>query len=536
MLNHSFRIGFNLLVKKWSGALLSGFSTYGLLLLAQPPRHVPEAAYFFLLPALVWFSRKPDLKKVALTFLVCGWFYHIALVGWMRHVTFGGMLMASFLMSLYQLPWFLVARTWLPVAIGFSFPRRVLLILGLSSCWVMIEWMRCQFTLGFPWCPLSVTQWERPAILQTVPILGAWGVSFFLIVFNLCLASYLHHLLVRRREKEGFSLSSFCPDFYFGLLVFILMVLPFFENRRKAVSNEAQRVLKVGVCQPYLRDKWKENRVLEHKETLVRQTKFLSLLNPDLIVWPEASTPYAVNLDRQWVENLAKDANCTLLIGAVVKEGDFSYNTISEVSPDSGLNPERYDKQVLVPFGEYVPYPFRWIPGLSKMVGPVGNFTSGDRPHIFQIRAKDRKEAVRVGPLICYEDIFPFLSRDIVSQEVDFLFVSTNDAWFEREGCAEQHAAHSILRALELGRPFLRCGNAGWSGWIDARGIVREVLENEEGSIYFEGAGLFELLLPERNRTLYVRYGDYFLIACLSLFSLSYLIKCKRIDLGEEYG
>jgi apolipoprotein N-acyltransferase len=87
-----------------------------------------------------------------------------------------------------------------------------------------------------------------------------------------------------------------------------------------------------------------------------------------------------------------------------------------------------------------------------------------------------------------------------------------------------------------LGRPFLRCGNAGWSGWIDARGIVREVLENEEGSIYFEGAGLFELLLPERNRTLYVRYGDYFLIACLSLFSLSYLIKCKRIDLGEEYG
>lgn len=352
-------------------------------------------------------------------------------------------------------------------------------------------------------------------------------------MFNLCLASYLHHLLVRRREKEGFSLSSFCPDFYFGLSVYILMVLPFFENRRKAVSNEGQRVLKVGVCQPYLRDKWKENRVLEHKETLVRQTKFLSLLNPDLIIWPEASTPYAVNLDRQWVENLAKDANCTLLIGAVVKEGDFSYNTISEVSPDSGLNPERYDKQVLVPFGEYVPYPFRWIPGLSKLVGPVGNFSSGNHPHVFQIKAKDLERPVRVGPLICYEDIFPFLSRKIVSQEVDFLFVCTNDAWFGREGCAEQHAAHSVLRALELGRPFLRCGNAGWSGWIDARGIVREVLENEKGSIYFEGARVMEISLPHPTDTYYSKYGDYFPVACLSLFVLSAVIKRKRIDLSQ---
>ena len=160
--------------------MLAGGSTYGLLILAQPPRQVPEAAYFFLLPTLVWFSRKPELKKVIWTYLLCGWLYHILLVGWMRHVTLGGMLMATFLMSCYHMPWFLIARTWVPAAIGLSFPRRVLFILGLSSCWVIIEWMRCQFTLGFPWCPLSATQWERPAILQAVPYVGAWGVSFVL--------------------------------------------------------------------------------------------------------------------------------------------------------------------------------------------------------------------------------------------------------------------------------------------------------------------------------------------------------------------
>ena len=532
MLNHSLRISFTLWIKEWCGALLAGGSTYGLLILAQPPRQVPEAAYFFLLPTLVWFSRKPELKKVIWTYLLCGWFYHILLVGWMRHVTLGGMLMATFLMSCYHMPWFLIARTWVPAAIGLSFPRRVLFILGLSSCWVIIEWLRCQFTLGFPWCPLSVTQWERPAILQAVPYVGAWGVSFFLLVFNICLASYLHHLLVRRRQNEGFSLSSFCPDFYFGLIVFILMLQPFFGNQRQGSTYEETKVLKVGVCQPYLSEKWDGNRVLENKETLIRQTKFLALLDPDLIVWPEASTPYAVNLDRKWVEDLAKEANCTLMIGAVVKEGEFSYNTVSQVTLEGGLNPERYDKQVLVPFGEYVPYPFKWMPGLSKLVGPIGNFSSGDRSHVFSVTSKVLDQSVRIGPLICYEDIFPSLSRLAVGQDVDLLFVSTNDAWFKHEGCAEQHAAHSVLRALEVGRPFLRCGNAGWSGWIDERGGIREVLKNDEGSIYFEGAMVMEIYLTGKANTVYSSYGDYFVVACLLLFILSTVVKRKRNNLS----
>ena len=309
------------------------------------------------------------------------------------------------------------------------------------------------------------------------------------------------------------------------------MLQPFFGNQRQGSTYEEKKVLKVGVCQPYLTEKWDGNRVLENKETLIRQTKFLALLDPDLIVWPEASTPYAVNLDRKWVEDLAKEANCTLMIGAVVKEGEFSYNTVSQVTLEGGLNPERYDKQVLVPFGEYVPYPFKWMPGLSKLVGPIGNFSSGDRSHVFSVKSKDLDQSVRIGPLICYEDIFPSLSRLAVGQDVDLLFVSTNDAWFKHEGCAEQHAAHSVLRALEVGRPFLRCGNAGWSGWIDERGGIREVLKNDEGSIYFEGAMVMEIYLTGKANTVYSSHGDYFVAACLLLFILSSVVKRKRIDL-----
>ena len=144
-----------------------------------------------------------------------GFLYHVLLIGWMRHVSFPGMALSSIILTFYNLPWFFVAYRWINSVLNSRFSIRLLTILGLSSLWVLIEWARSLFSLGFPWCPLSVTQWERPAILQLVPYFGGWIVSFFLIFFNLCLASYLHHLLVRRRigSNSGYF-SSLCPEFY----------------------------------------------------------------------------------------------------------------------------------------------------------------------------------------------------------------------------------------------------------------------------------------------------------------------------------
>ncbi len=69
-------------LRQWGIPFLSGFSTFGLLLIAQPPNDCPEAAFIFLLPALVWFSFKPSLKKIVWVFFVSGFAYHIFLIGW----------------------------------------------------------------------------------------------------------------------------------------------------------------------------------------------------------------------------------------------------------------------------------------------------------------------------------------------------------------------------------------------------------------------------------------------------------------------
>ncbi len=519
---YSQRLSLVAWLKEWGLPLSLSLCTHGMLWAAHPPRQTPEFAYIFLVPVLAWLYSRPSTLKVFGCIIITGWIYQVAMVGWMRHVSFGGMCLATFLLSFYSSIWFLFAHSWINFFRKSTFAGRLLVITGLSALWVSIEWGRTLFTLGFPWCPLSVTQWERPVLLQGASVLGAWSVSFFLIFFNLSVCSYLHHLFIRRRQGKGFLNRTICPELYISLFLLFLMVYPFFINQ-KTNRIADKKILKVGICQPYLLDKWQEGNAVKHKQLLQKQSEFLSLAQPDIIIWPEASTPYPINLDRLWIEKLARKTGIPILAGSVIREEDASYNALVYVDPKKGINPEWYAKQILVPFGEYVPWPFKWIPGLEKLVGPVGNFIAGDQASTFEIPIRDRNSTtfVKAGLMICYEDIFPQLPKSIMNQGAELLIVSTNDAWFKEEGCAEQHAAHSVLRAAENNLPIIRCGNAGWSGIIDQNGIVRDVLVNDQNSIYFEGAAIFEVEVPFPHQTQsHSPLSNYFVYFC-AFFSLA---------------
>ena len=165
--------------------------------------------------------------------------------------------------------------------------------------------------------------------MNLVRVASGLLVSFFLVFFNLSLAFYIHHLFVRKRgdSSKGFF-NSFCPEFYVCLCFLLFMLYPLF-SRDKRVGHDNETVsFKVGVCQPYLKDKWIASEAKKHKASLIRQTKLISLLEPDVIVWPEASTPYAINEDRGWVENLVNEINIPLLIGAVIRKENGSYNCV----------------------------------------------------------------------------------------------------------------------------------------------------------------------------------------------------------------
>jgi apolipoprotein N-acyltransferase len=139
---------------------------------------------------------------------------------------------------------------------------------------------------------------------------------------------------------------------------------------------------------------------------------------------------------------------------------------------------------------------------------------------------------VVVGPLICYEDVFPELARNSVLAGSDVLAVLTNNGWFGEGGAAVQHAAHSVLRAVETRRPALRCGNGGWSGWIDEFGAVRSTLTDESGRIFFRGTRTVAVTRDARwigRRSFYVLHGDWFVLTSVVLVLVAaFLLKTGK--------
>jgi apolipoprotein N-acyltransferase len=137
----------------------------------------------------------------------------------------------------------------------------------------------------------------------------------------------------------------------------------------------------------------------------------------------------------------------------------------------------------------------------------------------------------RIGSLVCYEDVFPNLARESARGGADLFFVATNNAWYGEEGGAEQHAAHSVLRAVENRRPVMRAGNGGWSGWIDSYGTVRDLLLNADGTVYFRGGGAYTIFQFEewsRQQSYYTRHGDWFVACSGWLAVMSLLLRFYR--------
>jgi apolipoprotein N-acyltransferase len=158
----------------------------------------------------------------------------------------------------------------------------------------------------------------------------------------------------------------------------------------------------------------------------------------------------------------------------------------------------RYDKRVLLPFGEYLPGT-SLIPSLAELSPHTGDFTPGDR-----FATLDVPGHVRIAPLICYEDVPSGIAREMTHRGAEALLTIFNDAWFGPTIAPYQHEALALWRALENRRYFVRVGNAGTTGVIDPLGRVVDRL------------GLFteETLVPEirplRIETFYTRWGDAF--------------------------
>jgi apolipoprotein N-acyltransferase len=348
--------------------------------------------------------------------------------------------------------------------------------------------------LAFPWLPLGLSLAAHPVAVQLADLSGVRTVSFWIAATNGLIADAW---LLRRQAGAVVRRAA-------AVVAIAALVLGYGAWRMQ--TTVLVPLAAIAIVQPNIPEDQKLQAT--DKESFVgalaggtRQA--LRAADPALVVWPETALPGYIDQHPSWrdtLRTLATIERTPILFGVIDYEWrdaahyDF-YNAamLTDSVGSLGAQPA-YHKGFLVPIVERVPFVNpAWFEGLQYF-GAFGR--GGDQPPM-------RLPFGRVGVLICYESIFPQLSRRFRRDGADVLLNITNDAWFGRSNAPYQHHAHLILRAIENRVGIVRSANTGISGYIDPLGRV-----HDETPLFVPAARTY-MAQTTHVRTLYVRVGDW---------------------------
>jgi apolipoprotein N-acyltransferase len=368
----------------------------------------------------------------------------------------------------------------------------------LPFAWVTVEWLRSLGPFGFPWGTLGYATLETP-LAQAADTIGVHGLSLFLAV----LASLLAWPFASRntspasRNRGGWAWAAAAVWLVAGL------GLGLYRTSVVSATMEAADTRSALLVQPNVDPFGRTQGPVADIETHFEVTEraLLDALNkPDLIVWPEGALigadPGRVG-DRllSRFDGLAPEA--TWVVGGRVYRDGGARNAAFAV--EDGVIKDRYDKHVLVPFGER-------FPGIETVPGVYRGVFAGFGLPMLQGTAPGRvvtplAARTELGAYICYESVFPFVPRRMVAGGATVLVNITNDAWFSKGVGAQQHFDMGRMRAIETRRWMLRAANDGMTASVDPHGQVQRQLPRFE-------RGVLEVSYEEITMvTPFVRHG-----------------------------
>ncbi|MFZ5861882.1 MAG: apolipoprotein N-acyltransferase [Nitrospirota bacterium] len=516
----------------------AGFS--GLLLILSFPR--PQ------FPLLAWFALVPLLLAVTTASP-----RRAFLLGWITGITFftGSLRWIAYTMVHYGhlLEWLsylvlLLLTAYLALYVGlFAWTARVLLdqptwirLSALPAAWTALEFARTYLLTGFPWAVLGYSQAGTLPVIQIAELTGVYGVSYVIVLVNAALAVALTAPRPAGEMPLPIPVASFVPVappsvprrslaalLTAALTLTVVLVYGHWRLDHLSRADAAIEPLRVAVVQGNVDQdrKWDPaflRATIDRYHALTREQTTAPL---DLVVWPEAAMPFFFERDAAYREELlafVAETKTPLLFGspAIDQRGGRAprlYNSAYLVT-ETGEAAGRYDKVHLVPFGEYVPLE-RLLVFVNKMVDGIGEFAPGNDVTVFSL------ERFRLGVMICYEVVFPDLTRRAVRNGATVIAAITNDAWFGDSAAPYQHLDMVALRAVENRVPFARAANTGVSGFIAATGRVSAATD------LFVPASRANPLAPRAETTWYTRSGDAFAWACAA-FTVVSLARATR--------
>lgn len=410
-----------------------------------------------------------------------------------------------------------------------------------ASFWVFCEWIRMFIVSGFTWNPLGLSLAWSHYPLFFASIAGVYGLSFWVIFTNL----YALRYFLEKKQKDLF-------------VWFFVLLLPYFfgyiHESYHAFSLEKAPKLSVALVQTDLKP--------EEKEPILKKGYFVSPLiqwerilghleeateSLDLIVLPEAALPFGadktiyfheaikdlwrVHFGEKGIKNLPKlkapfsrrdiDGYWYVSNGYIAKALAEQYqaeviiglesqnrvlkkfaNAAFHFSPKKTL-PGYYEKCILVPGAEYLPY--SWLEVFAKRYGVFSQYKAGEKPGIFLGK-------VPMGISICYEETYGYLIRESRKLGAELFVNVTNDGWFPNTMLMQQHFDHGRIRGVENGVPIVRAANTGITASIDAFGRVQKALCPSFDAKKRVAKALFAKVPLYSYSTLYTIWGDSFIL------------------------
>ena len=487
----------------------------GLLLTAAFPKFELHGMAWVALVPLLWVLNAMRPGEAFRRGLIFGIAHYLSLLYWLvpTMVIYGHLPVYLSIGILFLFATILSLLFVAPMACGFALagrtPARVLFIFPVF--WVAADFLRSFLFTGFPWELLGYSQYQQLHLIQISDIFGVYGLSGLVAFTNAALL--LGSLAVTGKPWCGRPVGG---RLAFGgvaaATALIGLTWIYGEMRIAQIDRMAADAPKtrVAVIQGNIEQsqKWEPAFQIATIENYLRLSLSTRADRPDLIVWPESAAPFYFLVEvpptRMVMQGIAEAAT-HFLIGAPAFElrgqkADY-YNSAYLVGPRAEVL-GKYDKAHLVPYGEYTPFK-EYLPFLGKIVEHVGDFKAGEKGKTLDWM--DRK----LGIQICYEIIFPGLSRAQVRNGAGLLITITNDAWYGKTAGPYQHFSLAVLRAVENRRALARAANTGISGFVDPVGRVLDPTPLME-----EAAVVSELPLLD-TRTVYTRFGDVFAAACL---------------------
>ena len=265
----------------------------------------------------------------------------------------------------------------------------------------------------------------------------------------------------------------------------------------------------------------------------------------NFIIWPESAIPltfysaidmrkftftdpYALNTLRyqELIRLITSNYRCRMLFGAldIAPETPGSRNFVATNSAlffdENGVMRRKYSKIHRVPFGEYIPFRNLLPKFITNYIDMGRDIVSGTDSTPLVLAP-----GVNAGVVICYEGVFGYITRKSAQNGANVLIALSNDAWYPQSSEPEQHLANVVMRCVETGLYMVRSGNNGGSGVVTPSGRFTQCYtpESNKRPELWRGRTINRVEVPisqETARTLYVRWGEYFIIILAAIVIL----------------